>query len=237
MQYELIRSQRKSLALKVVDGRIVIRAPYHTSQQYIDAILAKRKPWIEQVRVKQADHAQTQNLLCDNGRIWLRGKLHHLEVIESDEHRVELIDAKLSVKVKSRTYHRKVQSKKLNTHIKKVLEQWLAEQASLVLYPKLEKFSQLTGLFPQAINIRQFKARWGSCDNFGKVQLNYLLMMVPEPVIDYVVIHELCHLKHLNHSSQFWQLVALHCPEFENAKSWLKDHQAKLIWRNADLTS
>ena len=81
------------------------------------------------------------------------------------------------------------------------------------------------------MNIRQYSARWGSCNNRKEISFNYLLMMAPPWVIDYVVIHELCHLTHLNHSQHFWQLVIKHCAYFQEAKQWLKHHQTELIWQ------
>ena len=87
-------------------------------------------------------------------------------------------------------------------------------------------------LTPSKIKIRQYKARWGSCNSRKEVSLNYLLMMAPLWVIDYVIIHELCHLVHMNHSSQFWALVKLHCPDYNTAKQWLITHQKDLHWSN-----
>ncbi|WP_448567004.1 M48 family metallopeptidase [Thalassotalea ganghwensis] len=234
VQYELIRSDRKSLALKVINGKVIIRAPFYTSQDYIDAIVAKRKSWIEQVTQKQAQQLPLQNFLTHNGRLWLWGRLHRLVILESKQSDIIIDDETVTLCIKSSTYQRIKNNHKLNIYIKKTLEQWFAKQAELVILPKVEKLSQQVGLYPKTVNIRQFKARWGSCDNFGKIQFNYLLLMVPDWVIDYVVVHELCHLKHLNHSRKFWQLVAQHYSNVEQAKKWLNLHQAKLIWQGVD---
>jgi len=116
------------------------------------------------------------------------------------------------------------------TAVKKKLELWLKTKAVNYFESRVADLAQQTKLFPSAIKVRQYKSRWGSCNNRGELSFNYLLMMTPAWVIDYVIIHELCHLKHLNHSRQFWQLVAKHYPLFNEAKTWLKDNQHHLQW-------
>jgi predicted metal-dependent hydrolase len=114
--------------------------------------------------------------------------------------------------------------------VKKRLEAWLKAKASDYILDKVTEYSEQLVLYPKIVNIRQYKARWGSCNNRGELSFNYLLMMAPNWVIDYVIIHELCHLKYLNHSSSFWQLVQCHCPYYKDAKLWLKANQTNLYW-------
>jgi len=114
--------------------------------------------------------------------------------------------------------------------VKQKLEFWLKNKAINYFDARLADLAQQTELFPSASKIRQYKSRWGSCNNRGELSFNYLLMMTPTWVVDYVIIHELCHLKHLDHSQQFWQLVAKHYPLFSEAKLWLKENQQHLQW-------
>lgn len=85
--------------------------------------------------------------------------------------------------------------------------------------------SEKMGLFPTALSFRNQRTRWGSCSSEGKVSLNWRLVAAPSEVAEYVVIHELAHLRHQNHSSQFWDLVKSYCPEYKAHKKWLRDHQ------------
>lgn len=116
--------------------------------------------------------------------------------------------------------------------VKKQLESYFKQQAELLIIERLELISKQTTLTPTNINIRQYRARWGSCNNRGEVSFNYLLMMTPLFVIDYVIIHELCHLEYLDHSKDFWQLVKKNCPCYLTAKQWLTSHQSQLHWKN-----
>ena len=120
--------------------------------------------------------------------------------------------------------------KKKSLQIKKQLATWLKEQACHYITTKLPLLVTQTGLTPISFKIRLYKARWGSCNNKGELSFNYLLMMAPLWVVDYVIIHELCHLKHLNHSNKFWQLVDQYYPNYKDAQLWLKKHQSQLTW-------
>jgi predicted metal-dependent hydrolase len=90
--------------------------------------------------------------------------------------------------------------------------------------------SETTLLHAKSFKVRKYKARWGSCNNRGELSFNCLLKMLPLWVVDYVIVHELCHLKHMNHSTRFWQLVEQYNPQFRLAKAWLKQNQASLSW-------
>jgi len=104
------------------------------------------------------------------------------------------------------------------------LEQWYRMQAAKLINERAEKQSARLGLTYNRIVIRGQKTRWGSCSHKGNLSFNWKLIMAPESVIDYVIIHELAHLKEMNHAKRFWELVAEHCPRWREHKKWLKDH-------------
>ena len=109
-----------------------------------------------------------------------------------------------------------------------VLEQWYRMQAAKLIKERADKLSARLGLTYNRIIIRGQKTRWGSCSHKGNLSFNWKLIMAPEPVIDYVIIHELAHLKEMNHTKRFWELVGEHCPRWREHKKWLKDHQTEL---------
>ena len=90
-------------------------------------------------------------------------------------------------------------------------------------------FRQFTGGIYQRITIRDQKTRWGSCSARGTLSFNWRLMLAPPSVLDYVVVHELCHLTHMDHSAAFWQAVEAAYPDYRTARQWLKDHGHELI--------
>lgn len=90
-------------------------------------------------------------------------------------------------------------------------------------------FQQFTGGTYSRITIRDQKTRWGSCSAKGTLSFNWRLMLAPPAVLDYVVVHELCHLTHMNHSKAFWALVESVCPDYRTHRRWLKEHGQELV--------
>lgn len=97
-------------------------------------------------------------------------------------------------------------------------------------FPKrVAHFHQFTGGSYNRITIRDQKTRWGSCSARGTLSFNWRLMLAPPAILDYVVVHELCHLTHMNHSAAFWQKVESVYPDYRAARKWLKDHGQELV--------
>ena len=108
----------------------------------------------------------------------------------------------------------------------------LAKKAKNVLPDKVKQYAERIGVTYGRIAIRSQKTKWGSCSSKGNLNFNCLLMLAPDSVQDYVVIHELCHRKQMNHSPQFWAEVERVMPEYRVWKRWLRDHGTTLMARN-----
>lgn len=111
---------------------------------------------------------------------------------------------------------------------RELLEKWFRKEAALTLKEKAQEFAGLLSVEFKDIHIKDQRSRWGSCSSKGNLNFNWRIVMAPEPVCDYVVIHELCHLKHMDHSSNFWHLVQTICPEYKQYRKWLKENGAML---------
>ena len=109
--------------------------------------------------------------------------------------------------------------------------QQLALSAKEDIARRVARFALLVGVSYSRITIRAQKTRWGSCSAKGNLNFNCLLMLCPEVVRDYVVVHELCHRKELNHSARFWEEVASVLPAYEESRKWLKTNGNSLIRR------
>jgi predicted metal-dependent hydrolase len=101
----------------------------------------------------------------------------------------------------------------------------LRRQAVRELPGHLRRLAARHGLYVSRISVRNQRSRWGSCSPSGHICLNWRLILMPEGVRDYVLIHELMHLRRLDHSRHFWRLVAHACPDYENARRWLREHR------------
>ena len=107
----------------------------------------------------------------------------------------------------------------------------LADQALKIIPARVEYFARIIGVTYGNITIRNQKTRWGSCSSKGNLNFNCLLMLAPPEIIDYVVVHELCHRKEMNHSPAFYAVVASVMPEYKACEKWLRDNGATL-WQN-----
>jgi len=109
------------------------------------------------------------------------------------------------------------------------LERWYRRAARTEIGRRLDDACRQAGTAYTKLTIRGQRTRWASCSSSGAMSFNWRLLLAPEPVLDYVVWHEVCHLEVLNHSSSFWALVAARCPGYREQVSWLRRHGATLV--------
>lgn len=122
-----------------------------------------------------------------------------------------------------------VDSKDLGKRVREALCGWLRAKARHVLESRVMSMAMQHGLTVQQVNIKELRSRWGSCSIRGVVNFNWRLIMTPPPVLDYLVVHELAHLREMNHSERFWKLVGELCPEYRSHQTWLKNCGGQLF--------
>lgn len=105
---------------------------------------------------------------------------------------------------------------------------WYREEARSVLRRRTEHWSQSLGVRYGRISIRDQRSRWGSCSSLGNLNYSWRLVLAPEEVLDYVVLHEVAHLREANHSTRFWALVEAGCPDYRRHRAWLRVHGPRL---------
>lgn len=110
------------------------------------------------------------------------------------------------------------------------LEAWYRKQAHAIFATRLALLNQSYGFTFGRVSVKSQKSRWGSCSRLGNLNFNWRLLLAPLPVLDYVVVHELCHLKELNHAPRFWKLVARGCPTYAEHRRWLREHGRELTF-------
>jgi hypothetical protein len=109
------------------------------------------------------------------------------------------------------------------------LERWYRRNAKLEIAPRLDRAVEALDTTYTALTIRNQRTRWGSCSSTGAMSFNWRLLLAPEDVLDYVVWHEACHLRVLDHSPRFWALVERHVPGYEEPRRWLRKHGQTLV--------
>ena len=107
---------------------------------------------------------------------------------------------------------------------KVLLENWYKIKAEKKLTEKTDYFSKLIGVYPKSLTVKNYKSRWGSCSIKGDLSYNWRIILAPNHILDYVVVHELCHLLEHNHSKKYWQHVEDYFPEWKNSRNWLRQN-------------
>lgn len=121
------------------------------------------------------------------------------------------------------------------TSVKRALETLYRRKARETFEERADQYAAEMDFDYEKIEVRNQRTKWGSCSTSGTLGLNWRLMMTPLPVLDYVVLHELAHLREPNHTEAFWSLVAEHDPDYEDHAHWLKEHSVQLIFSEEDL--
>jgi predicted metal-dependent hydrolase len=115
--------------------------------------------------------------------------------------------------------------RKMQVNMEKLLKKILVD----MLDHRLKKYSAISGFQFKVFRVKKMKTRWGSCSSLGNLNFNIALSLMPIDVLDYIVVHELCHIKEPNHSSRFWAEVKKILPDYERRKSWLRENERDLL--------
>jgi len=227
--------------LQVKQGQVIVRAPHFVKDAFIRDFLNEKSVWLKG-KIAAQQYAQINYFdFCHGSELFLFGEKVKVIVsygkknlVFSEISKHDNNQSYLNVIISERSRKKFSKSADLARQIKKQLESYFKGVAQDYIVARVAEFSERILLTPRQINIRQYRARWGSCNSRKEVSFNYLLAMAPPWVIDYVIVHELCHLKHLNHATSFWLLVAKHYPNYQEAKQWLSNHQSELVWQLPD---
>lgn len=114
--------------------------------------------------------------------------------------------------------------------VRRRVEGFYAGMAEAVIRESIDHWAPRTGHVPQGFSVRGYRAAWGYCRRDRTLSFNWRLVQAPQEVVDYVVVHELVHLRHMNHSREFWAGVQAHLPEFRQQRRWLRDNGQSLLW-------
>ena len=218
----VIRSpRRKTMALQIKNGEVIVRLPSFASIKTAEKFVHAKSNWVRQKLTVQPP-AQPEKTYQDDELFYFLGKQYPLKLIETNQ-ATSITFTDNQVQLHGRL-------NRLSTNgIKQKLTDWYKQQANDYLQQRTAELAQQTGLMPKSVEVKTYKARWGSCRITGEIQLNWKLLMAPAEVIDYVIIHELCHLKHHNHSAQFWGLVERCEPNYRTFRQWLRENTSKLV--------
>jgi predicted metal-dependent hydrolase len=232
--YRLRRSRRAlRLRITVRPEGVEVVAPVRASAAEIREFLARHGDWVARkvsaLRRTLDDHPGPARLAA-GGRILLRGAPVDLRIASGAGARIAL-DWRDGIEI--RLPERLTEDQREAT-VEVVLRHWLKQEARRDAERWALCHGPRHGLVPQALRVKEQKRLWGSCSSHGTVNLNWRLILAPQAVFEYVVVHELCHLRVRNHQREFWRLVGEVLPGFGASRRWLREHGALLTLRPSD---
>jgi len=211
---QIIRSKRKTLSISINENaELIVRAPNRISDQKIQDFINEKENWITKnqsvIKARAEDTAKDKNMLLYLGTLF---------PLKTDN------DAK-KISFNGEEFLAGLQNKEKTN---KSLKTWYKNKFKEVAVPRLFYFAEKHNLQVNQVRIKEQKTLWGSCSSRNNINLNFLLIMAPLKVIDYVIIHELAHTIHKNHSVNFWNAVEEIMPNYKEAKRWLKENGYRL---------
>ncbi len=213
IDYRIRRSERARRVRVTVDATgVEVVLPRRTPERAAAAAVRELEPWIRR-RIREHQRAEETVAARGNAVPYLGGLLH----VRSEPGRTRVHrrgDELLAPAGADRT---------------PALERWYRRAARAEIAPRLDRACALAGTSYAALTIRGQRTRWASCSRSGAMSFNWRLLLAPEAVLDYVVWHEVCHLKVMDHSPRFWALVERWCPDWREHARWLRRHGQTLV--------
>jgi hypothetical protein len=214
--YKLIRSKRRTLSLIVTaDAELVVRAPLYLSDGKIEEFLTEKEQWITGKLVLAREKRPLTKSYEEGEKLLYLGQEYPLSYVDTGDD---------IIKLRERFYVNTAARKR----IREVLRSWYIFEGYQVISPRVEDMAARLNCKVTDIKITRAEKRWGSCSSKGVICFSWRLIMAPLEVIDYVIIHELVHLKIRDHSPRFWRAVEAILPDYRVKRQWLKDNSHKL---------
>ena len=221
-EYNIIRSKRKTLAIYIrSNGEVEVRAPRRVSLEVIEQAVQMREEWIRQKLepIQQRVQLREDFTVTDSSKLTLLGREYPVEYAEKcafDGVRF-LIPREAFCVLRPQLF----------PLYKNIARGYLKD--------RVEEYSQKTALVPKSMRISSAATRWGSCSGTNALSFSWRLILAPPQAVDYVVVHELAHIREHNHSDRFWRLVEEILPDYEQSEKLLKVLQRKLAEENWDV--
>ncbi|WP_242647778.1 M48 family metallopeptidase [Lacrimispora saccharolytica] len=228
--YRIIQSDRRTLALQVTKtGEVFVRIPNRLAFRTGHELVQKNRDWVfaQLARVRTPREQQESFHWADGASLLLYG--HHRVLVVNPDHKkksfcVQATKERLVVSCPGGPYEEKEREEALEEAVKL----WYKQEARRYLAEKTARWSAVMKVDYGRIAIRNQATRWGSCSSRGNLNFNWRLVLLPEELADYVVVHELAHRIHMNHSHAFWEVVERELPDYRLRRRELKGYEAEV---------
>lgn len=229
--YSIVRSNRKTIGISVSQSQgVKITAPRFVSDKQIAEVVRSKSNWI----IEKLSHFEVmksempQRKFTDGEIFFVLGKEYPLKIVTSLEttSSVDISDNNLVVSLPKNFYDNASETRA--QLIRNLLINWYKKFTLEVVTQRINFFSEKLQVTPLKVIIKDLKTIWGSCTGKNVININWKIIMAPMNIVDYLVVHELSHIKIKNHSKQFWNLAQSILPNYKECSKWLKDNGHKL---------
>ena len=221
IRYRVVRSARRKKTVTITldrDRSVVVAAPLKTRNSDIEAIVRKRAGWILRKLREEDPRPQPRQLVSGESLYYLgRAVPIHVQTSAGLTPSVSLED--WTFRIECPEY---LEGEERRTALREALMSWYWGRADETIRENVERWQSRVGRKPARISLGDQKSLWGSCSSKGSLRFNWRIVMAPPPLIDYVVVHELCHLVVANHSDRFWEQVARIIPDYSQRRLKLR---------------
>lgn len=223
---EIVRTDRRKSASIDVENEVVrVSIPSTLSDQRVEALITQRMPWIQSKLDEQKRTTPRRNVeYIDGESISYLGRNYRLKLEHGITKSAKLKNGKLVVNIPAEKA-----KGRFERYIRTTVEDWYKKQALKHFQEKSARYGNQIGVTPKSIDIADFKARWGSCSPQGDITYHWRVIAASHRIVDYIVVHELCHLIEHSHSPRYWQLVENIMPDYRERREWLKENGHKVL--------
>ena len=213
--HKIIKSKRRTLSLSINENaELIVHAPNQISNKRIEEFIIEKSKWINKNKNLMQSRINEMNN-SDSNYLFL-GSIYPLIKVNENTNKIDFNGTEFITSIENQD------------KFKSSLKSWYKIKFKEIAIPRLNYFSDKYNLKINQVRFKNQKTLWGSCSSKNNINLNYLLVMAPMIVIDYVIIHELVHTIHKNHSENFWNAVEAIMPDYKEAKKWLNKNGYKL---------
>lgn len=212
IEYKIIYSNRKTIKIAIENnGEVIVTAPKNISVEVIEDLVNKRAKWIND-KLSEFEN----RIILPKDSIFYLGELRKVKINIQKYLKKEFVvyyNNEFIINVKNKE------------NVVKVFKNYLMKEFQIIVSERVRDYNKYFKMKPSDIKVKDVKSKWGSCTYDNKLCFNYRLIMAKREIIDYVVIHEMCHMVHKNHSKDYWNLVQELYPMYKRCDKWLKKNE------------
>lgn len=224
IELEIEFRKRKTISIQLISPlKIKVLSPPYVSREYIEEKVKSRSKWIlKKIRqLNDYENLNAEKKFKENSRLKYLGINYDVDfIIDKSAKRVRIMFDGNAFRIIAPVFDYEI--------IKKHIVRWYRKEAAKIISVRIENYGKMFNRKPALVKVKEQKRRWGTCNLKGNIYFNWRLIMAPPVIIDYLIVHELSHLVHHNHSLYFWNLVESIMPDYKIQKRWLRENEILL---------